>query len=1707
MYPGHPSINIPDELKGGLVHREWPQFGLPIKSGFVPVGDEVRQTLVRIRDSFRRYYSHRDINASKEIERFLRDYATSKTFTVSRRKTLHGHLDHAWLFSCFYDPPFDPAGHCFDGVRLVLLFSTLQGRSQAVGAIQEVASVLGQADAGSWKGLSLKIAQCLTSLETDFDELESLIAEFGIGTDSSRKIVKAFRQRIRQSLADNADRPSTPTTAKKRKPSVRAHPINDPGTKNEATDDGIHIEDLETVLRWGVPGLGDDEPLRTLPAEINEPEFLPLIVEEQRQAYRSWLLGPVLPDTDRVLAPHEAADAYQCLWPHDHVEPDREIDVFGRIVVSLILLTGRHREPISESLLSLLRGTPKRVSTIELHYQRWRSISPLDYPQNKLNSKWFAGCHPYIELAYPSEIAAAIQRLRVADWTGVIRDNIDVSVEQALQTARAKTRRASQSRLGFTLASAVYLQTGHNRDWQLLCGLDGYQSTAPLHYYAPTCEELQAIYVAATAYIGIDVPSLPQPPAQRVGANFAAIELDSVRASFSKLKTNATADYDFTSGRAGTPTRGVNAITAYTLVWFALLVAHRCTSPLWSISRRQVIRMIQGVGFAAFSDKGHKSVSTRITALTSAWLDQLESLLHWYSKRATELRRRGSVDHSLIRALEAAIDGTGPLFVFVDDATEAPTSPTREFVASCIPEWDLPLERVRHIFATHAPQFGLLGGDLAQQMGHSIDSTPFGPTDPESPLEFANRVSSSLKTFEDALGLAPIGQAPKAARQKLALTAMPLPAMMKAEVAETKAYRAHLTTLENPEDDFDPAVDVEAVWQRLESEDEWPRKEEIAAAFSVLVGDQESLAQARAIRCAAIEKIDAAKKCKPHRRWLRSAIAPVAVEVPPPSPITQSHLEAYRSTEALITQIYSHMEGRPEALDLVLDGLFVLSYWGFGSELEMLLTLLDAEKSALRTHPNTQHLLVDAPTQFQSDADSSNRQLLVFHEDAAPLFVSLRETFKTLGGLNNQRLENVSVNSPVGQLIAPHKDGMNRLRHLLRTVGRSRSLTVSPVRRAFEQQEIATKGLDPARFVAVIEPEVRAISKADRYEDGDNRAPTGRSSAPRGSGYETLRSRLGRCSTAPSNLKARTDLLAYAKKLQRDELAPQATTVLAEAILDNAEAPTLQVSSIYQYISTLTTLIQRLNGVNLRKVDPDIVIAWCQLFYVESLAGKRKKSKAVGVPTAMSWYLKQLHQYFGIDISIEDVLEGVEEQPPVRVPPGYAVSAAEMNWLDEQYRIWVDTQFSAPSVGDASIQLASSHYGYLIQSRTAARQMEICGARTRDVAILDESVVLDVLPRRSRGLKSTASRRQVNRRSIGINTEQQLKRSSEILRGRRVDEDINLLATGYRSSLSSVASVFSMHSRRAYRQIIEPRFARGHAWRHTYATAASIGLQPDAFEGVPVRLPPVKAEHIAALPLRVQALWFSRQLGHGARETTIIWYEHATAMRSDHMRFQRRAPIKTLSAVTGKPLGSCNNRSFLNHHYVRSQQRAQRPLTCGLAEHSDTNSPHGMASGTPDLAALGELVLRIRENPTRGTVANQIGISQLSYERLVEEAELIDRARNLEYLTPKRQRGPMAASRVPQAHALLRFLHRVDGKIKRSDFTPRDLGRWCIVQTSTPAAPPEFPDDPVIEEITGCLKDSVAEARRKQNKQPTQLDLDFVRLVIELWIHLSLKHD
>lgn len=1210
-----------------------------------------------------------------------------------------------------------------------------------------------------------------------------------------------------------------------------------------------------------------------------------------KQSGRLHLEGALLPDTDRSLSVEEARALVDALikrsggpTPKDSKRNlGRELNCCAAL---LSMLTCQSRRNCVSAILQFTEYN-RTTDRFSIDTTRWRIMSPAIHLYGKVPQKRvddFRATVPFISLPLPQVVADLLASLRSPnhDFAQIlIEADLDI-VSFRAELKKEICPRATEQRMEGTMPVLMSLRAGDIKVSQLVSGNDLGHSTAPLHYFAVESTRIEEAYADCVRSIGLD-SGCDGTAGELIGAPRAGLKDESIQSAISALRIRtvaAMAEADLI--------HCLNAITIWSAVQYAAALVHRWTRHLSLIQRSHSLRLFNPVdvtraaGIGITLDKLSKgAIEYRVGGLGCCALEQLEIMYLWQERVLEQLATHRHRDR--LRPLEQSLNGTGPCFLWCN-LTEGgvPTwEPlTQEKVSKEWPEWPQPLSLWRHWTSTNLHRFGAMPCDIAQQLGHSLDSAPFDQVDPDAPIEFAVRIGAAQDAMFQHLGFQVLGRlnafrnsTPRALKIQMT-EIIRADRQFEAENQRKKIESRRLNARMDPAVRARIANEIE-IWvgRRVDEFEagQGLRPKEIVLTAQLIESWQrefvlgQPIEYRRLVPALFLACLKAIKK--KNSQWqvaMPSAFIPTESLL---SPITPIHVQSYIWLQNVLSICLSAVERPPDKCRRSALLILLAGYGGFCDRQRLLAVALHA-KEAIQHPWLADALIVGIPRGSSADYKEANVIQGVGKEiiqalakiEAPDLYVALQEACEneTLGTLLGDLIGDIDGQSDGNQPLL--------LDLILKTIAGGRALLQPALKSAFERGELRAVGLSTDRMLAI--GSNSCVGQDSGKNDGlglltPPPLPTGRRSNPVARRQlQLLRKKLRGAETPNARRLASEAIGAGLPSVSPTQLSEVMCLWIKKALRDKYPSR----KSLLTYLSTLAGWIDIYAALPSSNSLNDDLLSESLGTLIERFADY--SSQHDNLIKALTHFLPVLA---GV-CDIENTLDVAGELSASGfMANGYGANNAEREFISSAFSNFYREATASKTSIDAK-SWAAFAVATKFAHRAGLRVGEAAGIRGQTVRMYGRALVAQVRRRRGEPLKTLASARPVILRldqleyawwTASITSLQSFKGASQ-----------GLLCVQHPTRHGTRHAISETYGYVA-RQVLPPVAARYHHSRHDIGRTALISCLPEpwsstvrplAIEGAPRRT------GMERIPRRSALLADSRGLGHGSQHSLLTTY-------------------------------------------------------------------------------------------------------------------------------------------------------------------------------------------------------------------------------------------
>lgn len=1447
--------------------------------------------------------------------------------------------------------------------------------------------------------------------------------------------------------------------------------------------------------------LSDDEPLEVLPGD--KPESVAFEIE---QATRHHLEGALLPDTDRTLTTSESALVWQELDSMLSSATAPTTHLLVPLCAGLMLVTGRRRVECAHALANFLDKRETEVEgALELTTTTWRSSLPKFPSLGALPTDWFEKTGDHLILPLPASMSVALSRLQ-ARATSAEAPLFAATPEwdsdwQALRSRlRNQCPRFTETRAIHTLAVQIFVHTGHIRESQWIVGSTFEHSSAAGHYYVAAAARFRDTYRTALSSMGI-LEVLPDHETGEylVGAPRAAIRWDQAHHAIEALvaKTDAAVRLGKTS--LDRVLAGVHALGAYLAILFGAVTAHRFTAPIATITRRDF--WLDAVddpacGLCVVADKSTEpALDARVCVLPQIFTAQMQAYLRQL-ERAERLLAGHVQQVDLLSSIRAALAGDGPLWFGQISPKEANSSLLdRSALAATWTEWQIPLPLLRHLFASNGIRFGIAGSDIALQMGHSLGDEVFDACDPDCPAEFARRTANALQSYVEALGFRVIGET-KRHDPPTELAPRPTDSIR----SDMKSLAALRSKRQNASLD-EPTVDEQELGARLVAQSDAAKPISCDSQWLVDPTDiqgllvscrSESIGVQRAVR-AHLDALINQRKSEITTRRRRPFVPRLQTPTNTYGQIHSLHFDAVRWAlaieQAAHQALYRGLRQSNSALTQA-AAVVLLAAYGAGTTTDRLLKLIDSQ-TPLHAFQGHQSGIFAEVALTPNTHDSGNSECQSLTGDPVALLTALRRQANRTPP-SRRRIE--SAMNRHAELKAFCSEAKRSVDDVLAIIGLARQVFISGTRSAWERGELASVGPALPQLASLMSSRLPVTQ--DVVTESSPRSPAIPTEPADGIyAYRRLRRLAHELAVGRDVAGNRRRLRAMAARFKTDFGNTSLITLLTGYVVYLRNEKVLADSSSYDYLTAIgTRLVRSLGPGDVHRLDPNEIELALRDVAIQSRSGGRRAG-ASSVAAACAHLANYLDR-FGIHLDLARSFDGLHFDGPRR--PGYWSTQAESDRIREALAARTNKVLADASLARAADATVVSEAGILIQMHTALRLGEVSGLMSRDLSMTTSGLSVHVHPIKRRGLKTLASRR-VSSVPLASGSATRLQTLLARINDRTSNTGDLLLGVTPTADVPSIAGLMTTAFRSTSSCFTHSGSARGHVARHNAGTAAAFATHPFAMTQAISTAGEIAdsktrnrcLEALKELPRRLQFRYQTRQLGHGAPRTTLVWYSHAVPLMHAQVH-----PWRGLSRdLEARCLGlrpsdidrwrthqggtQIDRVAFLNR-YRNRWTHAHCHRRRASSKRTDQQTDVGGVRVSLNAVTAFRVALRIRAGHDPQSAAHDVGVSRQLYENISKVLHREDSDLDLHYLSGRRRR-PRARVRLPRSLDLEPVFESIDKLVTRCQMTGAQLREW-VSQNRSNTDQLKFDDE------SWPLADAINDARRRRaGDQTSQL--------------------
>lgn len=1089
--------------------------------------------------------------------------------------------------------------------------------------------------------------------------------------------------------------------------------------------------------------------------------------------------------------------------------------------------------------------------------------------------------------------------------------------------------RFSEARLQHVMPVAVWTRSGDTVRTQMISGQLLDHPSAALHYYAYSVQELVETYLTGIRNWlpddwAVESPDLGNAGTALIGAPSAAIRDDALRVAVATLVAE-----DLTRSRSRSLDELIdsyNRVVGVTVAMFAAATAHRLTYHLGHLRRGDFILDLPndqdteqsesastGCALTIFADKlTDNGLVYRVAAVPPVLVEQILALLAAIRKMrrafSSSLYGRSAAEH-----LKCIEEGRASLFQLIDRRHrkgEAVAYRPRRFRRADMrllwPELQIPVEHLRHRFTTIARRHGLAPDDIRRQMGHSIDAIPFGPTDPDSAIEFVARVSSPLDVALRDDGWRPVRlDARDASRNEMPpLSCAEVLRLEHGLLSHSQRRTARLKRLIGKQRDQSRSDVIGMIDQLTSSAEGADAEPEPRVERSLSSGNRvaEQLAQ-----CCS-EPVMQPEISKILRTWARSQknggrwSAPLprmsfrkCVEVPH---ITPASTRAYATANSLLSfaesqDITAVKAGSSASQEMLVLAVIELSVRSGLTSPDRLLGCIRALGAVRQYGEREDHVVVplasnrragDAPaSQGLADSDEYNAaEGLLLTGLPALLGLAWRSRGIDSSGVTLQDLSDACRSQVPGLILGRIDPKASALEVVLRIAALARRLTQPGLRHAWEEGRTNSQSLNIARAYELrstdwFEPPSRVLPE-EVNPSGERRDFNPKALSSDAKFLRWMRGYLH------ERIKKKGGAMSYSRiaaqiegKLTGAHGCSGTASVFVNVVvgwLKRGESTNqLRLRTIYTYlVAILEPMLKQIGTDNLTRLDADSLEELVTRVVLSARENNRQRMLRV-----IQEVVSEVAAQGGAQLE-EGALTDLLPMLMTSAAP-YLITAKEQTNARVQLQHWksgIVDGFSAEASGGLNIRDCEGAVRLLTCSRHGLRAGEALSRRRQDFVDTTDGLTLLVRPRRGNPLKTLSSSRAID--LDGLSHEE----SQEFRRWLGADED-RKDRTRPATALHSADIVREVGSEEAIRVtrtalslVAGGNGSRYHAGRHAIACAAIVRIMPRYLNTETYRAlgMPTFLESLSALPKNIQLHAVARFLGQATALTTLTHYVH-----------------------------------------------------------------------------------------------------------------------------------------------------------------------------------------------------------------------------------------
>lgn len=1469
------------------------------------------------------------------------------------------------------------------------------------------------------------------------------------------------------------------------------------------------------IPRPGAQTHGPDLPLEDLydePALVRAPDGSDGEADERAPSgsliYERWLAegcytlhlsGALLPGTERTFAKGEVLRLVEALAATIADSQATEQIRLCALAYALALLTSRSRKS-AVGAMARLAAQPNDQTDNWLTPEAFRVQVPHHHAFGKPAPKSLASLLPTsIEfwLPLPISIRSVLTDLGRFDpgaWK-LSEPGWNAHFELLKQRLAAAAPRLSEARIRHVMPVAIWVKSADIVRTQIISGQLLDHPSAALHYYAFSVRELVESYVAGIRdWLPDDwavvLPKYEATDEALIGAPNAAIRDESLRSSISIFRQNLR----------GRP-KGIdelidsyNSLVSYTVAMLAAATTHRLTFHLGLIQLDDFILDLpdqqdvrdphgksSGCALTVFVDKLTDNGSVfRVAAVPPVLKEQILALLAAI-RRVSEILESIPGGRGASEGLKQIEQGSTSLFKLIEkrqDKGHRDGYRLRRFrrrdLRRLWPEFPIPFEHLRHRFTTIARRNKLAPDDIRRQMGHSVDALPFGPTDPDSAMDFALRISGPIDAALREDGWEPLRMDTHGA------AGWTMPVMSCADVVEfERKILAH--------------ADLRSArFRRLVENERDQRRDDIIAVVKQLSlqpheADAESrppgvhtAAEARRVsdqlaRCCG-ESAMQPEMSKVLRTWARVQRKEGRWSAPLPGMcfrrsvdaplITPATARAYAAADNLLAwaeaqDVTCEEHGKTASPRLLVLAVVELSIRGGLTSEDRLIRCVRGLSGPHQYGKKSDQVVVNLgqvdhrdevpsdPIEAQDKNDEVPEGMLLA---GIPALLSLAWQSR---GINASALKledlNAACESQVPKALLGEIDAQSSvLSTILHVASLARRLTQPGLRSAWEEGRIVSRSLDPAR--------ASELRSHDWFGPDTNEEPDGSTSQTerepnvaaatvdavflrwvRGCLHQRLRAK----GAARSYVRIANEIESrLAKEKACGGTAAVFVRLLMRWLRRRDDSKRLRLRTIYTYlVSILEPVLFQIGTMDLIRLDADTL----EDVITRTVMSKRAKNRPRTL-RVMQELLAEIAALGGTQLEPQALADLL----PTLVAPAtpYLNTGREQMNAPIQVRHWKEhaTAHFSDMVGAGPDHMnardCDGALRLLMCSRHGLRAGEGLSRRREDFIDTPGCMTLLVRPRRSDPLKTLASNRAIELHDLSADEGQEIRRwlsadestTSQAGRARKSRGSRLPRELGSEQAISVARAALSMVAR--------GDASRLHAGRHTIGCAGLVTMMPrylsaELYCGLEAR---GFLAQVSALPASIQIQALARVLGQATPLTTLTHYVHLIGYLEGSDRGWRLPTTRGIAAVTLVRHGALRTRlsragigiSESNASGLGELLRLKAPPI------HNRNSPREFVpvSSPPIVAkisrpegihqAVGAVLLGIASGESRSALMAAHGISGDRLDLVVNEALVLQEQYSYRIVRRNGANAVENARRIPRIIAASELLKRCD---------------------------------------------------------------------------------